>query len=161
MSNQRGWMILRGLMGASAIALMGYVAYRYSIYNPPRHGSLYGTIFPFALPFALLALALAWRPRLLARLPGAAGAASRSGATLFSGLWMATGAMCVAGFSKAVVDAPVAGTLDMLHIFSDHIFLPVAVIALAWAPDRIARALGARDAATPSDSDRIFTAAGG
>lgn len=161
MSNQRGWMILRGLMGAAAIALVGYVAYRYSIFNPPRHGSLYGTIFPFALPFALLALALAWRPRLLAALPGAAGAASRAGATLFSGLWMATGAMCVAGFSKAVASAPVGGSLDMLHIFSDHIFLPVAVIALAWAPDRIARALGATDAGTPSDRKRIFTTAGG
>lgn len=144
--NGRGWAILRGLMGTSAIALIGYVAYRYSIYNPPRHGSLYATIFPLALPFALLALALAVRPRLLAGLAGGAGVAARAGATAFGGLWMATGAMCVAGFSKAVVEAPVEGTVNMVHLVSDHIFLPVAVVALAWVPDLVARWLGAESA---------------
>lgn len=51
--------------------------------------------------------------------------------------------MCAAAFTTAIATAPLGGTFDMVHMLSDHVFLPVAVVALAWAPARVARWLGA------------------
>ena len=133
----RRWVVFRGVLFLAGLALVGYVAYRYTLFNAPDHGSLYGKLFPLALPFAALAMALAVRPRLIARVPGQGGLALRGAVTTFGGAWMAMGLMCAAGFAKAVAEAPLSGTFDLMHMLSDHVFLPVAVVALAWAPDAL------------------------
>lgn len=145
MRNATWWMTFRVIFFLAGISLVGYVAYRYTLFSPPDHGSLYGKVFPLALPFALLAMLLAVRPRLFEGLSGQAGLATRSVTTVFAGVWMATGLMCAASFSNAIVAAPLGGTFDMVHMLSDHVFLPVAIVALAWAPARVARWMGAVD----------------
>lgn len=50
MNHGRLWNLFRALLFLSGLVLVGYVAYRFSLFNPPSHGSLYGRIFPLALP---------------------------------------------------------------------------------------------------------------
>jgi hypothetical protein len=73
MNNGRNWMVFRGFLFLSGLALMGYVAYRYTLFNPPDHGSLYGKIFPLSLLLAALGMALALWPFLLDRVQGQIG----------------------------------------------------------------------------------------
>ncbi len=82
------WETFRAVLFLAGLALVGYVAYRYTLFSPPDHGSLYGKIFPLALPFAALAMALALRPGLIARVPGQGGLALRAALKAFGGVWM-------------------------------------------------------------------------
>jgi hypothetical protein len=144
MSNGRGWTIFRGLLFLAGFSLVGYVAYRYTLFSPPDHGSLYGKIFPLSLVLAVVGMMLAVRPHLLNRVRGHAGLPLRSALTVFGGVWMATGLMCAQSLAAGMAEAPLGGTVDMIHMLSQHVFLPIAVVALAWAPARVARWLGAQ-----------------
>lgn len=137
------WNVFRALLLLSASGLMAYVAYRYTLFSPPDHGTLYGKIFPLALVLALLGITLAARPHLCEGMRGQRRKAACSAVTVFGGVWMATGVMCVRSLAAGMVAAPLGGAFDMLHMLSDHVFLPLAVCALAWAPARVARWLGA------------------
>lgn len=90
-------------------------------------------------------MVLAARPLFFARLRGPAALAVRAVTTGFAGVWMATGAMCTASTMKSIANAPLGGTIDVLHVFSDHVWLPLAVTALVWVPVRVAARLGARE----------------
>lgn len=140
------WMTFRAVLLLSGLSLVGYVAYRYTLFQPPSAGSLYGTIFPLSLLLAGAGIVLAVRPDTLDQLRGPRGFAVRGGLTAFGAVWMATGAMCVASFARAIPEAPLGGTIDMVHMLSDHVVLPLGIAALAWAPARVARWLGARPA---------------
>ncbi len=153
------WETFRAVLFLAGLALVGYVAYRYTLFNPPDHGSLYGKIFPLALPFAALAMALALRPGLIARVPGQGGLALRAAVTAFGGVWMATGMMCVAAFTGAIAEVPLGGTFDLMHMLNDHLFLPITVVALAWAPERVARWMGAEQAEPRAVREPVWGAA--
>jgi hypothetical protein len=142
---RRGWRGFRILLFLAGLSLVGYVGYRYSFFQPPDHGSLYGTIFPLSLLLAVVGMVLAFQPYALARVPGQAGMALRSGLTVYGGAWMATGLMCASSLAKGMAEVPLGGSIDMLHMLFQHVFLPVAVVALAWAPERVGRWLGARE----------------
>ena len=138
-----GWGAFRALLFLAGLSLVGYIAYRYSFYQPPDPGTLYGIIFPLSILLAAAGMALAFRPRALARVPGQAGTVLRSAFTAYGGVWMATGLMCTSSLARGAVAAPLGGSIDLLHMLFQHVFLPVAVVALAWAPERVARMLGA------------------
>lgn len=145
MTTVRRWVLFRALLLLSGLTLVGYVAYRYTLFQPPDHGSLYGRIFPLSLTFALLGIALAIAPHLLSRLRGHPGMACRGAVTAFGGAWMATGLMCTRALAAGVAEAPLRGTLDLVHMLSGHVYLPVAVVALAWCSRRVARWMGAEE----------------
>jgi hypothetical protein len=154
------WTLFRSLLLASGLGLLAYIAYRYSLFNPPDHGSLYGKIFPLSGVLAGLGITLAVRPRLFGRLRGQPKMAGCSALTAFGGAWMATGMMCVRSTAAAVVAAPLGGTFDMVHLMSDHLFLPVAVVALAWAPGWVAGRLGAQEEEPEMIAEPTLGAAG-
>jgi hypothetical protein len=66
----RRWMVFRSLLLASGLGLLAYVAYRYTLFAPPDHGTLYGKIFPLSVVLAALGIALAVHPRLFGALRG-------------------------------------------------------------------------------------------
>lgn len=156
---RRGWRGFRVLLFFAGISLVGYVGYRYSFVQPPEHGSVYGTIFPLSLVLAVVGMVLAIQPDALARVAGQTGTAVRSGLTGYGAVWMATGLMCARSLVGGVVEAPLGGSIDMLHMLLQHVFLPVSVMALAWSPGRLARLLGAREFEPPLVAEQVLGAA--
>lgn len=149
---RRGWHALRALLFVAGLTLVGYIDYRYSFFQPPDHGTVYGVIFPLSALLALAGMVLAFRPYALARVPGQAGLALRSGITAYGGVWMATGMMCASSLARGAVKAPLGGSVDLLHMLLQHVFLPLGVVALAWAPERVARWTGAPEEAPAGDA---------
>lgn len=141
----RLWTLFRALLFLSGLTLVSYVAYRYSLAQPPDHGSLYGKVFPLSLLLALLGMGLAVSPHLLDRVRGHAGMACRGALTAFSGAWMVTGLACTRSLAAGVAEAPLRGTFDLLHMVSGHVYLPLGVVALAWGSARVAQWMGAEE----------------
>ncbi len=142
----RGWTAFRVALALSALWLTGYVAFRYSVFNAPDHGTAYFYIFPASLVLAAVALVLAFRPFLLSRMPGIGGTALRGTLTAYGAVWMASGVACTLSLLEGIAIAPLGGSIDMIHMVSDHVFLPLAVATLAWAPGWLAARLGASSA---------------
>lgn len=141
-TGRSAWTAFRVALFVSGLWLLGYVVYRYTLFNPPEHGTVYGTIFPAALILALTGLVLAARPGLLGRRSGPGAGALKAGLSGFGILWMATGLHCTLSLLDGMAAAPLGGTIDMVHMVSDHVFLPVSVGVLAWAPGWLAGKLG-------------------
>ncbi|MBA4157368.1 MAG: hypothetical protein H0X65_07820 [Gemmatimonadetes bacterium] len=139
----RRWAGFRALLFLSGVSLLGYIAYRYTLFQPPDHGSLYGVIFPLSVVLAMFGAVLAVYPFLLDGVRGRPGAMLRGGLIGFGALWMATGVACTHSLAAGIGAAPLGGSVDMAHMLSQHVFLPVAVALLAWAPARVAGWMGA------------------
>jgi len=135
-------MFLRAALLLASLALFAYIVFRYTLYLPPDHGSVYGKIFPLATLLAASGIALAVQPFFLRDLPGPGGTVLRAGLTGLSGLWMATGLLCVRSLARGAVAAPLGGTFDLLHLVSDHVLLPLGIVALVWVPAQVAHRLG-------------------
>jgi hypothetical protein len=135
-------MILRGGLFLASLGLFAYIVYRYTLYLPPDHGTVYGKIFPLSALLAASGIALAVQPFVFRDLRGVAGAGIRFGLTGLSGFWMATGLLCTRTLARGVVAAPLGGAFDLLHMVSDHVVLPLGIVALVWVPARLARRLG-------------------
>lgn len=142
MSRWNRWLIMRGALFVASLGLFAYIIYRYTLYLPPDHGTVYGKIFPLSALLAATGIALAVQPFLLRDLRGPGGTAARVGITGLGGFWMATGVLCAASLARGVVAAPLGGSFDLLHMVSDHLILPLGIAALAWAPGPLARRLG-------------------
>lgn len=143
----RPWSVFRVALALSGLWLVGYVVYRYTLFNPPDHGTVYAYILDASLVLAVVGMALAASPYLLHRAEGRSGLALKGALTVYGGIWMATGVGCVVSLTKAIGVAPLGGTVDMVHMLSDHVFLPLSVGILAWAPGWLARKLGAPEEA--------------
>lgn len=141
----RGWTAFRGVLLFAGVWLTGYAVYRYTLFAPPDHGTVYGKIFLLAPLLAWTGIALALRPDLL-RGGGATRGAARVALSSYGLVWMGTGLHCTASLLEGMAAAPLGGSIDMIHMLSDHVVLPASVVALAWAPDRVARRLGAASA---------------
>lgn len=152
------WTGFRALLFLAAISMLGYIAYRYTLFQPPDHGSLYGVIFPLSALLAVVGAVLAAEPFLLAGVRGRPGAALRGGLVGYGALWMATGVVCTRSLAAGIAAAPLGGSVDMLHMVAQHVFLPIAVAALAWAPARVGRWLGAPEPLPRTDADPAFAA---
>jgi hypothetical protein len=160
MSTGGRWTIFRALLFLSGLTLVGYVAYRYTLAQPPDHGSLYGKIFPASLLLALVGISLAVSPHLLAGVRGRPGLALRGALTAYGAVWMATGMVCTRSLAAGVAEAPFRGTVDLLHMLSGHLFLPVAVVTLAWGSARVARWMGAEEVRPVGVGEPAFGVAG-
>lgn len=158
--SRRLWVGMRVLLFLAGLSLVGYVAYRYTLFSPPDHGSLYGKIFPLSLVLAALGMALAVRPLLLARVQGPAGLPLRTALTGLGAVWMGTGLTCVQSLATGILAAPLGGTIDMTHMLAQHVFLPLGVAALAWAPERVARWLGADAEPSPAAEGELVAVSG-
>lgn len=125
------WTLARGILFASGVSLFAYIAYRYSVGSAPDHGSLYGVLFSSSSLLAAGALLFAVRPHLMNRIPGFTGPVVRGGVVLLGVGWMATGLLCLGALARGVVSSPLFGTLDLIHMLSHHVVIPVALGFLA------------------------------
>jgi len=152
-SGRLWWWAARGILFASGVSLFAYLGYRYQIGSVPDHGSLYGVIFPLSAFLALGALVMAVRPHVLERIAGPAGPAVKGGVVLLGAGWMATGLLCLRSLTAGVIAAPLWGTMDLIHMLSHHVVVPVGLGMLALGSRRVeAWFLG--PASAPEDVDR-------
>lgn len=136
-----GWLALRVALFIAAASLLVYIPYRYLAASHPAPGTVYGTIFPASALLALAGLVLAVRPDACAcskRRTMVAG-----GLTAFGVTWMATGLQCLGSLAQTTLQTPLQGVLATFHMTAQHVFLSIGVVALAWAPERVARWCGA------------------
>ena len=132
---------IRVALFAAAASLAGYIVYKYSTQLHATQG-FYGFLFPLSSVLAATGMLVAWRPRKACD----CSAGVRAGMGLLAGLWLIAGLACVPSLAAAVANDPVAGLFATFHMFVQHVFLSVAVIAFAWAPRPMATFLGATDA---------------
>ena len=130
------WIFRIALFGA-AVSLAAYVPYKYATQLHAVDG-LYGFMFPLSALLAAAGLIFAVKP-------GKAcdcGTTLRSGLAVLSGLWMTTGLMCVGALAQSIQQHPLGGSTATFQMLAQHVFLSLALIAFAWAPLPMARALG-------------------
>jgi hypothetical protein len=143
MNHRVRWPTFRALLFLSGLTLVGYVVYRFALPQPPDYGSLYGRIFLLSLLLAVAGMVLGVSPRSLHDARGWPGSGIRVALSGFGAVWMATGLACTPSLVAGVSESPLRGTFDLIHMLSGHVYLPLAVAALAWAPARVARWLRA------------------
>lgn len=137
------WLTLRIGLFVAAASLFVYIPYRYLSGSHPAPDSVYGIIFPASALLGLAGLVLAVRPD--------ACACSRSGKMVGGALtvlgltWLGSGLQCVGYLTQTTIDTPLRGLLETFHMTAQHVFLSLGVVAMVWAPDRLARWCGARE----------------
>jgi hypothetical protein len=133
-----GW-LLRAALFAAAASLALYIPYKYATQLHAMSG-LYAFLFPLSALLAAAGIVLAVKPEKACD----CSVTLRTGTVALSGLWLATGLLCVGMLSDSIVASPLHGTIATLHMLVQHVFLSAMLIAFAVAPQRLAGWLGAR-----------------
>ncbi len=134
-----GW-LFRAALFAAAASLAAYIPYKYATQLHAISG-FYAFLFPLSSLLAVAGMLLAVKPAKACD----CGVTMRSGIAALSVLWLATGVMCVGTLTDAVVKDPVHGSIATFHMVAQHVFLSISLIAFAWMPERMARALASRE----------------
>lgn len=129
--------LFRVALFAAAASLAAYIPYKYAT-QLHTVGGLYAFLFPLSAPLAAAGLILAVNPAKACD----CGATLRTGVAALAGLWLATGLLCVGTLTQSILAHPLHGSIASFHMFAQHVFLSLALIAFAWAPQRTAAALG-------------------
>lgn len=132
--------LLRFLLGATAVSLLVYIPYRY-VTRPPEFGGFLGTgyalLFPLSAVLAGAALWASFRPSLVGSLGGDAAAGSpvlRGILGAYGGMWVLMGLLCVPSLTALAESAPLQGLIATVHMTAQHVFLGFAAVAVAWRP---------------------------
>ena len=131
-------MTFRIALFAAALSLAAYVPFKYATQLHAIQG-LYAFLFPLSAILAAVGIVLAVRPRTgcdCSRMV-------RSGVGAVAALWLATGVLCVGSLVGAVEERPASGLFATFHMVAQHVFLSLTIIAFAFAPQAMARKLGA------------------
>jgi hypothetical protein len=131
-----GW-LFRAALFAAATSLAAYIPYKYATQLHAVSG-LYAFLFPLSALLAAAGIVVAVKPDKACD----CGVTIRSGVAALSALWLATGVMCVGTLTNAIIEHPLHGSIATFHMLAQHVFLSLALIAFAWTPQRMARALG-------------------
>ena len=132
-----GW-LFRAALFAAAASLVAYVPYKYATQLHTLQG-LYAFLFPLSTLLAAAGIVFAVKPEKACD----CSMTMRSGLAVLSGLWLATGLLCVGTLADAVLAHPLRGSFATFHMLAQHVFLSLSLLALALVPGRMARALGA------------------
>ena len=141
-STQRsfGW-ILRAALFLAAASLAAYIPYKYATQLHAVTG-FYAFLFPLSALLAAAGIFAAVKPD-----KGCdCSVPVRSGVAALSLLWLATGVMCVGSLTEAVIEHPMHGSIATFHMMAQHVFLSLMLLALALAPQRMAKAMGVEPA---------------
>ena len=131
-----GW-LFRAALFAAAASLAAYIPYTYATQLHAISG-IYAFLFPLSSLLAFAGMIFAVKPAKACD----CGVTMRSGMAALSVLWLATGVMCVGTLTDAVTKDPLHGSIATFHMVTQHVFLSASLIAFAWMPTRMARALG-------------------
>lgn len=129
--------LFRAALFAAAASLAAYIPYKYATQFHAISG-LYAFLFPLSAVLAAVGMIVAVKPETACD----CGTTMRTGLAALAGLWLVTGMMCVGTLTQSVLENPLRGLIATFHMFAQHVFLSLSLIAFAWAPQRMARALG-------------------
>ncbi len=130
--------ILRTGLFLIAASLAIYIAYKYATQLHAIAG-FYAFLFPLSGVLALAGMVLAVKPQAACDCSGS----MRGGAGIIAAGWMATGLMCIPSLTETVRVMPLGGAFAMFHMLTQHVVLPMAILAFALSPHRTARIFGA------------------
>lgn len=130
--------LFRIALFAAATSLAGYIAYKYATGLHATSG-FYAFMFPLSALLAAAGIVLAVKPEKACD----CGTTMRAGVAALSVLWLVTGVMCVGALSQSVMTHPAIGLAATFQMLTQHVFLSLSLIAFAWAPQRLVRALSA------------------
>ncbi len=141
-STQRsfGW-LLRAALFLAAASLAAYIPYKYATQLHAVTG-FYAFLFPLSALLAGAGIFAAVKPDKACD----CGVTMRSGVAALSLLWLATGVMCVGSLTEAVIEHPMHGSIATFHMIAQHVFLSLMLLAIALAPQRMAKAMGVEPA---------------
>lgn len=141
-STQRsfGW-LLRAALFLAAASLAAYIPYKYATQLHAVTG-FYAFLFPLSALLAAAGIFAAVKPDKACD----CGVTMRSGVAALSLLWLATGVMCVGSLTEAVIEHPMHGSIATFHMIAQHVFLSLMLLAIALAPQRMAKAMGVEPA---------------
>lgn len=141
-STQRsfGW-LLRAALFLAAASLAAYIPYKYATQLHAVTG-FYAFLFPLSALLAAAGIFAAVKPDKACD----CSVPVRSGVAALSLLWLATGVMCVGSLTEAVIEHPMHGSIATFHMMAQHVFLSLMLLALALAPQRMAKAMGVEPA---------------
>ena len=141
-STQRsfGW-LLRAALFLAAASLAAYIPYKYATQLHAVTG-FYAFLFPLSTLLAAAGIFAAVKPDKACD----CGVTMRSGVAALSLLWLATGVMCVGSLTEAVIEHPMHGSIATFHMIAQHVFLSLMLLAIALAPQRMAKAMGVEPA---------------
>jgi hypothetical protein len=130
--------ILRTGLFLVAASLAFYIPYKYATQLHAITG-FYAFLFPLSGVLALAGMVLAVKPQAACDCSGS----MRGGAGIIAAGWMATGLMCIPSLTETVRVMPLGGAFAMFHMLTQHVVLPLAILAFAVSPYRAARVFGA------------------
>ena len=136
--------LFRAALFAAAASLAAYIPYKYATQLHAVSG-LYAFLFPLSALLAAAGMIVAVKPEKACD----CSATMRTGVAALAGLWLVVGMMCVGTLTQSVLDHPLHGSIATFHMLAQHVFLSLSLIAFAWAPRRMASALGIGAAARP------------
>lgn len=138
--------LFRGALFAAAVSLAFYIPYKYGTQLHANEG-LYAFLFPLSALLAAAGIVFAVKPGKSCD----CGVPMRTGLGALSILWLATGLACVGSLTTSIIADPLRGGFATFHMFVQHVFLSLAVLAFVVAPQRMA---GVRGLAT-APSNRV------
>ena len=136
--------LFRAALFAAAASLAAYIPYKYATQLHAVSG-LYAFLFPLSALLAAAGMIVAVKPEKACD----CGATMRTGVAALAGLWLVTGMLCVGSLAQSVLAHPLHGLIATFHMLAQHVFLSLSLIAFAWAPRRMASALGIGAATRP------------
>ena len=142
--------ILRAGLFLIAFSLALYIPFKYATQLHAITG-LYAFLFPLSGLLALAGMVLSVKPQAACDCSGTI----RTGGGVLAGLWMATGLMCIPSLTETVRVMPLGGAFAMFHMLTQHVVLPMAILAFAFSPGRTARIFGASSPSALRDSEAI------
>ena len=135
---------------AAAAWLAVYIPFKYATQLHAIDG-LYGVAFPLSSLLAVAGMIFAWKPKAACD----CGAPVRAGVGAIATLWLVTGMLCVKSLADGIVENPFRGTFATFQMVAQHVFLSLTLLAFAFIPMRMARALGMASLAPQTTSDAI------
>jgi hypothetical protein len=132
-------LIFRAALLLSALGLAAYIPFKYATQLHAFSG-IYAFLFPLSGLLALAGIVVAVKPETAC----SCGMPMRSGIGALSLLWMVTGVLCVKSLAVGVMNDPAQGSIAMIHMLSQHVFLSLSLLSFAFFPERMVRALGPR-----------------
>ena len=128
--------VFRVALFLAAASLAAYIAYKYATHLHATSG-LYAFMFPLSAVLAAVGMILAVNPQKACD----CSTPLRAGIASISGLWLATGVMCVGMLTQAIMAHPLSGSMATFQMLAQHVFLSLSLLAFTAVPQRMAKAL--------------------
>lgn len=143
---KRRWKVIRALLVLAGLSLAFYMPWK-ALTQYDRLSDIYGPWFLQGMVVAVAGTLFAWRPGFAGRVP----LLLRAAVAISALLWMRTGLACTPYLLKTIQTSLGPGLFAWFHMFAQHVFLSLGVVAFAIAPRWLGTRMGAETLAAPAD----------